>query len=213
MNSFPRLVVMDVDSTLITAEVIELLAARAGSLAEVADVTERAMRGELDFTTSLRARVATLAGLPESVFAEVLAEVELTPGAEDLIAALGQRGCAVGLVSGGFIEVVAPLAERLGITRTRANALEVARGHLTGRVAGEVVDRAVKARTLRDWAEADGIDLADTVAIGDGANDLDMLATAGFGVAFNAKPVVAAQADASVDGRLDAVLDLPPFAA
>lgn len=212
MNTYPRLVVMDVDSTLITAEVIELLAARAGSLEVVADITDRAMRGELDFTESLRSRVSTLAGLPESVFAEVLAEVELTPGAEDLIAELGRRGCAVGLVSGGFIEVVAPLAERLGIPRARANALEVARGALTGRVAGEVIDRAVKARTLREWASADGIDLAETVAIGDGANDLDMLATAGFGIAFNAKPVVAAQADAAINGRLDAVLALPPFA-
>ena len=213
MNTYPRLVVMDVDSTLITAEVIELLAARAGSLEVVADITDRAMRGELDFTESLRSRVSTLAGLPESVFAEVLAEVELTPGAEDLIAELGRHGCAVGLVSGGFIEVVAPLAERLGIPRARANALKVARGALTGRVAGEVIDRAVKARTLREWAAADGIDLAETVAIGDGANDLDMLATAGFGIAFNAKPVVAAQADAAVNGRLDAVLALPPFAA
>lgn len=212
MNTYPRLVVMDVDSTLITAEVIELLAARAGSRDIVADITDRAMRGELDFTESLRSRVSTLAGLPESVFAEVLAEVEMTPGAEDLIAELGRHGCAVGLVSGGFVEVVAPLAERLGIPRARANALEVARGALTGRVAGEVIDRAVKARTLREWAAADGIDLAETVAIGDGANDLDMLATAGFGIAFNAKPVVAAQADAAVDGRLDAVLALPPFA-
>ncbi|WP_263120624.1 phosphoserine phosphatase SerB [Cellulomonas fimi] len=211
MNSFPRLVVMDVDSTLITAEVIELLAARAGSLDVVAEVTGRAMRGEIDFTESLRSRVSTLAGLPESVFAEVLAEVELTPGAVELIAALDAHDCPVGLVSGGFIEVVAPLADRLGISRVRANALEVAAGHLTGRVAGEVIDRAVKARTLREWASAEGIDLADTVAIGDGANDLDMLATAGFGVAFNAKPIVAAQADAAVDGRLDAVLDLPPF--
>ncbi|GIG25837.1 phosphoserine phosphatase SerB [Cellulomonas denverensis] len=212
MNTFPRLVVMDVDSTLITAEVIELLAARAGSLPVVAEVTARAMRGEIDFTESLRSRVATLAGLPESVFADVLAEVELTPGAVELIEELDRRGCAVGLVSGGFIEVVAPLAARLGITRARANALEVAAGHLTGRVAGQVIDRAVKARTLREWAAAEGIDLADTVAIGDGANDLDMLATAGYGVAFNAKPVVAAQADAAVTGRLDGVLTLPPFA-
>ncbi|MEV7971585.1 phosphoserine phosphatase SerB [Cellulomonas sp. NPDC089187] len=210
MNSFPRLVVMDVDSTLITAEVIELLAAHAGSRKLVAEVTERAMRGEIDFTESLRSRVSTLAGLPESVFADVLAEVELTPGAVELIDGLRARDCAVGLVSGGFIEVVQPLADRLGITRVRANALEVARGHLTGRMAGEVIDRAVKARTLREWAAADGIDLSETVAIGDGANDLDMLATAGFGVAFNAKPVVAAQADAAVDGRLDAVLDLLP---
>lgn len=203
---------MDVDSTLITQEVVELLAAHAGSRAEVADITERAMRGELDFTESLRARVATLAGLPVSVLDDVLAEVEVTPGAAELLAELDRRGWHVGLVSGGFAEVVQPLAARLGIPRTHANVLEVEHGALTGRVAGEVVDRAVKARVLREWADALGVPVERTVAIGDGANDLDMLATAGFGVAFNAKPVVRAAADASVDGRLDAVLTLPPFA-
>lgn len=202
---------MDVDSTLITQEVVELLAAHAGSRAEVADITERAMRGELDFAASLRARVATLAGLPVSVFAEVLEEVVVTPGAVELLAELGRRGWPVGLVSGGFEEVVAPLAARLGITRFRANTLEVAHGALTGRVAGEVVDRAVKARTLREIAAATGVPMGLTVAIGDGANDLDMLAAAGFGIAFNAKPVVCAQADAVVHDRLDAVLDLPPL--
>jgi len=203
---------MDVDSTLITQEVVELLAARAGSRAEVADITERAMRGELDFAASLRARVATLAGLPVRVFADVLDEVVVTPGAVELLAELDRRGWPVGLVSGGFVEVVAPLAARLGITRYRANALEVADGVLTGRVAGEVVDRAVKARTLRAWAAELGIPLERTVAVGDGANDLDMLAAAGFGVAFNAKPVVCEQADAVVRDRLDAVLALPPLA-
>ena len=203
---------MDVDSTLITQEVVELLAEHAGSRAEVAAITERAMRGELDFTESLRARVATLAGLPVSVFEAVLAEVVVTPGAVELLAELGRRGWPVGLVSGGFVEVVGPLADRLGIPRYRANALEVSRGALTGRVAGEVVDRAVKARTLREFAADAGVPLERTVAIGDGANDLDMLATAGFGIAFNAKPVVCAHADAEVRDRLDAVLDLPPFA-
>lgn len=203
---------MDVDSTLITQEVVELLAEHAGSRAEVADITERAMRGELDFTESLRARVATLAGLPVSVFEAVLAEVVVTPGAVELLAELGRRGWPVGLVSGGFVEVVGPLAGRLGIPRFHANALEVEHGALTGRVAGEVVDRAVKARTLREFAADAGVPLERTVAIGDGANDLDMLAAAGFGIAFNAKPVVSAQADAEVRGRLDAVLDLPPFA-
>jgi phosphoserine phosphatase len=203
---------MDVDSTLITQEVVELLAEHAGSRAEVADITERAMRGELDFTESLRARVATLAGLPVSVFDAVLAEVVVTPGAVELLAELDRRGWPVGLVSGGFVEVVAPLAGRLGIPRFHANALEVEHGALTGRVAGEVVDRAVKARTLREFAAEVGVPLERTVAIGDGANDLDMLAAAGFGIAFNAKPVVCAQADAEVRDRLDAVLDLPPFA-
>ena len=203
---------MDVDSTLITQEVVELLAEHAGSRAEVADITERAMRGEIDFTESLRARVATLAGLPVSVFEAVLAEIVVTPGAVDLLAELDRRGWPVGLVSGGFVEVVGPLAGRLGIPRFHANALEVEHGALTGRVAGEVVDRAVKARTLREFAAGAGVPLDRTVAIGDGANDLDMLATAGFGIAFNAKPVVCAQADAVVRDRLDAVLDLPPFA-
>jgi phosphoserine phosphatase len=203
---------MDVDSTLITQEVVELLAEHAGSRAEVADITERAMRGELDFTESLRARVATLAGLPVSVFDAVLAEVVVTPGAVELLAELDRRGWPVGLVSGGFVEVVGPLAGRLGIPRFHANALEVEHGALTGRVAGEVVDRAVKARTLREFAADAGVPLDRTVAIGDGANDLDMLAAAGFGIAFNAKPVVCAQADAVVRDRLDAVLDLPPFA-
>ncbi|HWJ86039.1 MAG TPA: phosphoserine phosphatase SerB [Cellulomonas sp.] len=207
-----RLVVMDVDSTLITQEVVELLAEHAGSRAEVADITERAMRGELDFTESLRARVATLAGLPVQVFDAVLAEVVVTPGAVELLAELDRRGWPVGLVSGGFVEVVGPLADRLGIPRYHANALEVEHGALTGRVAGEVVDRAVKARTLRQYAAEVGVPLERTVAIGDGANDLDMLAAAGFGIAFNAKPVVCAQADAEVHDRLDAVLDLPPFA-
>jgi phosphoserine phosphatase len=202
---------MDVDSTLITQEVVELLAAHAGSRAEVAAITERAMRGELDFTESLRARVATLAGLPVSVFDAVLDEVVVTPGAVELLAELDRRGWHVGLVSGGFVEVVAPLAARLGITRFYANALEVEHGALTGRVAGEVVDRAVKARTLREYAAATGVPMERTVAIGDGANDLDMIGAAGFGIAFNAKPVVCEHADAVVRDRLDAVLDLPPF--
>jgi phosphoserine phosphatase len=203
---------MDVDSTLITQEVVELLAAHAGARDQVAEITERAMSGELDFAASLRARVATLAGLPVSVFAEVLDEVVVTPGAVELLAELDRRGWPVGLVSGGFVEVVAPLAERLGISRFHANALEVEHGALTGRVAGEVVDRAVKARTLRAYAADAGIPMDRTVAIGDGANDLDMLAVAGFGIAFNAKPVLCEQADAVVRDRLDAVLDLPPFA-
>lgn len=199
---------MDVDSTLITAEVIELLAEHAGSRTEVAAITDRAMRGEIDFATSLHARVATLAGLPVLVLDDVRAELELTPGALELLAELDRRGWPVGLVSGGFAEVVEPLAASLGITRTRANRLEIADGLLTGRVLGAVIDQAAKEAALREYAAAEGIDLADTIAIGDGANDLAMLAAAGFSVAFNAKPLVRGAADVAVDGRLDAVLEL-----
>lgn len=199
---------MDVDSTLITGEVVEMLAARAGSLDLVAAITERAMRGEIDFARSLHERVATLAGLPVTVFDDVLAEVELTPGARELVAELHARDWPVGLVSGGFLEVVAPLAAGLGIGLVHANRLEVADGRLTGRVDGPVVDRAAKAVALADYAHRTGVPLERTVAIGDGANDLDMLAAAGLGVAFNAKPVVAAAADAVVRDRLDAVLAL-----
>ncbi|WP_285624664.1 phosphoserine phosphatase SerB [Kineosporia sp. NBRC 101677] len=206
-----RLVVMDVDSTLIQDEVIELLAAHAGPEAEkkVAAVTERAMRGELDFEQSLHERVACLAGLPESVLTDVYRSVRLSPGALTLTRTLRRLGLTLGVVSGGFIEVVAPLARDLGITHVRANQLGIEDGRLTGRVVGEVVDRAAKAASLRHFAELEGLPLSRTVAIGDGANDLDMLATAGLGVAFNAKPVVREQADTAVTvPYLDAVLYL-----
>lgn len=199
---------MDVDSTLITAEVIELLADRAGSREQVAQVTAAAMRGELDFAASLHARVATLAGLPVSVFDDVRAELRLTPGATELLAELARRDWPVGLVSGGFLEVVGPLAASLGITMVRANRLEVVDGALTGRVLGAVVDRDAKVAALRDYAAATGIALADAVAMGDGANDLGMIELAGLGVAFDAKPVVAAAADAAISGRLDNLLAL-----
>ncbi|WP_307844468.1 phosphoserine phosphatase SerB [Actinotalea solisilvae] len=203
-----RVVVMDVDSTLITGEVIEMLAGHAGSRAAVTAITESAMRGEIDFATSLHQRVATLAGLPEAVFDAVRAEMTLTPGAERLVAELHRRGWPVGLVSGGFHELVDPLAERLGIGFVRANRLEVEAGHLTGRVTGPVVDAEAKAVALRELARAHGVPMERTVAIGDGANDLRMLAAAGLGIAFNAKPVVCAQADVAVlDAPLDAVLE------
>jgi phosphoserine phosphatase len=204
-----RLVVMDVDSTLIQDEVIELLAAHAGRGAEVAAVTERAMRGELDFAASLHERVACLAGLPVSVLDEVRAAVRLTPGARTLCRTLRRLGFTLALVSGGFLEVVAPLAASLDVQHAHANQLEVVDGVLTGRVRGEVVDRAGKAAALRRFAASEGLPLSRTVAIGDGANDLDMLAAAGMGIAFNAKPIVRAQADAAVTvPYLDAVLHL-----
>ncbi|MDO5696756.1 MAG: phosphoserine phosphatase SerB [Dermatophilus congolensis] len=204
-----RLVVMDVDSTLIQDEVIELLAAHAGREAEVAAVTEAAMRGELDFAESLHHRVATLKGLPASVFDEVRARIRLTPGARTLVRTLKRLGFTVAVVSGGFIEIVGPLAQELGIDHAHANRLEVVDGVLTGRVIGEVVDRAGKARSLRRFAQAEGLPLSRTVAIGDGANDLDMLATAGLGIAFNAKPAVRAQAQTALNQPyLDSVLYL-----
>ncbi len=204
-----RLVVMDVDSTLIRDEVIELLAAHAGREREVAAVTLRAMCGELDFAASLHERVRALAGLPESVIGEVSARLRLTPGASTLVRTLHALGDTVALVSGGFTEVVEPLAAQLGITRVYANRLEIADGVLTGRVLGHVVDRAAKAAALRELAAEEGLPLERTVAIGDGANDLDMLAIAGLGIAFNAKPAVRAAAATALNvPNLDAVLSL-----
>ena len=199
----PGLLVMDVDSTLIEQEVIELIAERAGTRELVAEVTARAMRGELDFAASLRERVATLAGVPQGVFEEVLAEVRPTEGAAELIEALHARGCRVGVVSGGFEEVVVPLAERLGIDHVAANRLEVVEG------LGRIVDRQEKVRCLLTWAQQDGVPMERTIAVGDGANDLGMLEAAGLGVAFCAKPVVVEQADAAIHVRdLRAVLQL-----
>jgi phosphoserine phosphatase len=204
-----RLVVMDVDSTLIQDEVIELLAAHAGREIEVAAVTEAAMRGELDFAASLRQRVAVLEGLPESVLDDVRKAVQFTPGARTLVRTLKRLGFTVAVVSGGFIEVVEELARELDIDHAHANRLEVRDGILTGRLVGDIVDRAGKAAALRRFAAEAGLPLSRTVAIGDGANDLDMLQAAGLGVAFNAKPVVREQADTAVNvPYLDAVLYL-----
>jgi len=204
-----RLVVMDVDSTLIQDEVIDLLATRAGTKAEVAEVTAAAMRGDLDFAESLRARVATLAGLPVGVLDEVRAAIRLTPGARTLVRTLKRLGFTVAVVSGGFIEVVAPLAAELEIDDVHANRLDVTDDLLTGALVGEIVDRQGKAEALRRFAAEENLPLSRTVAIGDGANDLDMLAAAGLGVAFNAKPIVREQAHTSVSvPYLDAVLYL-----
>ncbi|WP_240644095.1 phosphoserine phosphatase SerB [Antribacter gilvus] len=203
-----RLIVTDVDSTFIRQEVVELLADHAGTRDLVQEVTERAMRGEIDFADSLAERVATLKDVPVSALAHVLAAVELTPGARELVAAVRARGWTFGLVSGGFGEIVAPLADSLGIGLWRANRLEVIDGRLTGRTEGPIVDRAVKETTLREWAAKLGIPMSRTVAVGDGANDLDMIRAAGVGVAFNAKPVVREQAPYSLEDRLDGVLEL-----
>lgn len=204
-----RLVVMDVDSTLIQDEVIELFAAHAGCEEKVAEVTGAAMRGELDFEQSLHARVALLKGLDASVVDKVRSEVRMTPGARTLVRTLKRLGYQVGIVSGGFTQVTDDLQERLGLDFASANTLEIQEGKLTGRVTGEIVDRAGKARLLRRFAEQAGVPLSQTVAIGDGANDLDMLNAAGLGVAFNAKPMVREAAHTAVNVPfLDTVLYL-----
>jgi phosphoserine phosphatase len=195
------LVVLDVDSTLIEDEVIELLADAAGSREAVAEVTFRAMNGELDFAESLRERVATLAGLPESVFAEVGARVTVTRGVPEMIAAVQAAGGKVAVVSGGFHELIDPLAARLGLDHWRANRLEVADGVLTGRVIPPIIDAAAKAEALQEWADAAGIPIAQTLAVGDGANDLPMMALAGLSVGFDAKAPVRDLADVLLDAR------------
>ncbi|MGV0327354.1 phosphoserine phosphatase SerB [Corynebacterium confusum] len=204
-----RLVCFDCDSTLITGEVIEMLAARAGRESEVAAVTERAMRGELDFAESLRERVKALGGLDESVLAEVAEDIELTPGARTTVATLKRLGFKVAVVSGGFTKVLEPLARELDLDYVRANTLEVRDGRLTGEVTGKIVDRAAKAEYLREFAADCSVPMSQTVAVGDGANDIDMLSAAGLGIAFNAKPALKEVADAQVNHPyLDEVLQL-----
>jgi len=205
----PRfLVVLDADSTLLEDEVIELLADHAGTRPQVEAVTERAMRGEIDFAESLRERVATLAGLPTDVFGRAQQAVRVTRGAEELVRGVHAAGGTVGVVSGGFHEVLDPFAERLGLDHCRANRLEVADGVLTGRVLGDVVDAHAKAAALHEWAAADGVAPGRTVAVGDGANDLEMMRVAALSVAFDAKPRVRAEADVAVVDR-----DLSPVLA
>ena len=194
-----RLVQLDVDSTFIQQEAIELLAAKAGVLEQVAAITASAMRGELDFEESLRARVGLLKGLPESVITQVQKEITLTDGAAELVATLHEKGHSVALVSGGFIDIIQPLISALSIRYYKANKLEIVAGVLTGGLVGPVIDRAAKADALREFAAASEVALEQTVAIGDGANDLDMMAAAGLSIAFNAKPVVVDAADFAIN--------------
>ena len=194
-----RLVQLDVDSTFIQQEAIELLAAKAGVLEQVAAITASAMRGELDFEQSLRARVGLLKGLPESAIAEVQMEISLTDGAQNLVETLHGEGHSVSLVSGGFIDIIEPMIKAMSIKYYKANKLEIVQGVLTGGLIGQVVDRAAKAEALREFASASAVSIENTVAIGDGANDLDMMAAAGLSIAFNAKPIVVEAADLAIN--------------
>ena len=204
-----RLVVLDVDSTLVRGEVIEMLAERAGCGQQVAAITEQAMRGELDFEQSLRERVALLAGLPESAVCDVRESLALAPGARTLVRTLKRLGYRIAIVSGGFTQVTDGLVADLGLDFSAANTLDVAQGRLTGRLVGPIVDRAGKAAALERFARLADVPLSQTIAIGDGANDLDMLGLAGLGVAFNAKPVVRRAADTALNvPYLDAILYL-----
>ena len=207
MRSAKRLVMLDMDSTLIVQEVIDLLAAKAGVAEEVSAITQKAMAGEMDFAQSLQARVSLLAGLNESMLLEVRSEITLTQGAEKLIQTLHLKGHKVGVVSGGFIDVIEPILKELKIDFYRANKLQILNGELTGKLEGEIIDRAAKLKALVEFAKNEGVQMSQTVAIGDGANDLDMIESAGLGVAFNAKPKVAAAAATTISGSdLSAVL-------
>ncbi|CAM3325957.1 phosphoserine phosphatase SerB [Kibdelosporangium persicum] len=202
-----RLIVFDVDSTLIQGEVIEMLAAKAGCEEQVKQITDAAMAGEIDFTESLNRRVAVLEGLPESVLDEVAGALELTPGARTTVRTLKRLGFRCGVVSGGFTRIIQRLVDDLGLDFCAANEIEVVDGKLTGRVIGEVVDRPGKAVALRRFAESSGVSLAQCVAVGDGANDIDMLSAAGLGIAFNAKPALREVADTALSHPyLDVVL-------
>jgi len=207
LRSAKRLVMLDMDSTLIVQEVIDLLAAKAGVAEEVSAITQKAMAGEMDFAQSLQARVSLLAGLNESMLSEVRGEITLTQGAEKLIQTLHSKGHKVGVVSGGFIDVIEPILKELKIDFYRANKLQILNGKLTGKLEGEIIDRAAKLKALVEFAKDEGVQMSQTVAIGDGANDLDMIESAGLGVAFNAKPKVAAAAATTISGSdLSAVL-------
>jgi phosphoserine phosphatase len=207
MRSAKRLVMLDMDSTLITQEVIDLLAAKAGVAKEVSAITEKAMTGEIDFTQSLQARVSLLAGLSESMLLAVRNEITLTQGAEKLIQTLHLKGHKVGVVSGGFIDVIEPILKDLKIDFYQANKLQIIDGKLNGKIEGAIIDRSAKLDALITFAKNEGVPMTQTVAIGDGANDLDMIQAAGLGIAFNAKPKVAAAAATTISGSdLSAVL-------
>ena len=209
MKTVKGLLVMDVDSTLIMEEGIDLLGEEAGVGAQVAAITERAMRGELDFEAALRERVALLKGLPEDIFTRIAEKIHFTPGAEDLVKELHKRGYKVGLVSGGFHEIVDRLAEQLGIDYVKANRLEIQQGFLTGQVLGEIVTKDTKLSMLKAWAVENKLDLNQTIAMGDGANDLPMIQAAGIGIAFMAKPIVREQAPYQIqECNLYRVIDL-----
>ena len=199
MEFAKRLVQLDVDSTFIQQEAIELLAAKAGVLEQVAAITASAMRGELDFEQSLRARVALLKGLPESVVGEVQKEIALTDGALELVTTLHDSGHSVSLVSGGFLDIIEPMIKTMSIKYYKANKLEIVDGVITGGLIGPIIGRAAKAEALKEFASASGVAIENTVAIGDGANDLDMMAAAGLSIAFNAKPIVVEAADFAIN--------------
>ena len=209
MKRVKGLLVMDVDSTLIMEEGIDLLGEEAGVGAQVAAITERAMRGELDFEAALRERVALLKGLPEDIFTRIAERIHFTPGAEELVDELHKRGYKVGLVSGGFHETVDRLAEQLGIDYVKANRLEIQQGFLTGQVLGEIVTKDTKLAMLKAWAAENMLELNQTIAMGDGANDLPMIQAAGIGIAFMAKPIVREQAPYQIqECNLYRVIDL-----
>jgi phosphoserine phosphatase len=201
MTKPKMLVQFDIDSTFIEQEVIELLAAKAGVLTEVARITDSAMKGEIDFARSLKSRVGLLKGLPVGTIEEVRSEIVLTDGAVELVDLLHGLGHSVSLVSGGFVQIMQPIVSQLSIKYFKANVLEIHNGVLTGGVTGAIVDRAAKADALKEFAAQADVLLENTVAIGDGANDLDMMAIAGLSIAFNAKPIVAAAADLSINER------------
>ena len=204
-----RIVLLDMDSTLIQEEVIDLLAGKVGVGSQVSQITERAMRGEIDFSTSLRERVALLRGAPQSIITEVASQINLTPGARTLIATLHKLGHKVGVVSGGFLNVIEPLLIELEIDFYKANFLKIQDGVLTGELEGDIIDRKAKGEALKEFADKEKVDLKQTIAIGDGANDLAMIELAGLGIAFNAKPAVRAAADTSISNPfLDSVLYL-----